>query len=71
MAALEPVAEDDPRVQEAAEWLYSNPSHPRPTIPALREKFGLMAPAATAAIRRSHELFRDAMREAREHEDPT
>lgn len=41
-------------VQKAARWLATEKNPPHPIVPALRERFGLSAAEAVAAIRESH-----------------
>lgn len=44
------------KIQEAAQWLATTPQRDRPAhpVPYLRERFGLSAAEAVAAIRESH-----------------
>ncbi len=41
-------------VQKAALWLATEKNPPHPIVPELRERFGLSAAEAVAAIRESH-----------------
>ena len=47
--------QDNPKIEEAGHWLASIPrsERPSPIIPVLRQRFGLTAPEACAAIRES------------------
>lgn len=58
-------------IESAGRWLFDHPSHERPTLPALADKFGLSTREGIEAIRQSRQLWSEAMREAAGHEGPT
>lgn len=51
---------DNPAIAEAAAWLAGQPEPPRPLVPALRQRFGLMSLEACGASARARDFRRGA-----------
>ena len=68
MAALD-LSDRTSLIEQAAQWLYENPNHDRPTLPELNDRFDLDLREGVGAIRRSRELWGEALREAREQDE--
>jgi len=50
--------QDNPAIDQAAEWLAAQPEPPRPLIPALRARFGLTPKQACEASARASDYRR-------------